>query len=134
VAPKEARIFAYSWTFLIPSATFSTPPRLYPFVDSNATMLVQHNWDYDRVAGEPAGMTIATPSRIIAVPDVDLSGDGEEKTSSYATLATELNITWAVSAWAKPTAVVDNLVTFWATNQNGTALAIFARSTNVVPP
>ena len=132
-APTDARIFAFSWTFLIPSAAYNVPPRLFPFVDSGVAMLIQHNWDYDNTAAGTAGMTITTPSRIITVPDADVSSDAEERISSYSPRDTERDTTWAVSCWAQ-TVVGDNLVTFWATDENGRPLAIFARSTNVAPP
>jgi hypothetical protein len=95
--------------------------------------LVQHNWDYDNVAGA-AGMTITTPSRVIVVPTTDVSGDDEEKTSSHTTLDIERGTTWIVSGWVQSAAVPNNLVTFWTTDQNGVPMAIFARSTNIAPP
>lgn len=135
--PADARIFAFSWTFLIPQATSSTPPRLFPFVDLSVTTLNLHNWDYDHAAvGDTvsAGITMTTPSRTIFAPATAVSGDAEEQVSSYSTLDTERSTTWAISCWVQTATVADNLVTFWATDQNGTPLAIFTRSTNVALP
>jgi len=136
-APDGARIVGFSWTFLIPQATYSTPPRLFPYAASDTSTFAQHNWDYDSDASGPgaAGITIVTPLRTISVPDTDVSRDNEERSSSYGTQDGERNTTWATSCWARPSgAIGDNLVTFWATNQDGRALAIFARSTNGPPP
>jgi hypothetical protein len=136
-APDGARIVGFSWTFLIPQATYSTPPRLFPYAASDTSTFAQHNWDYDSDASGPgaAGITIVTPLRTISVPDTDVSRDNEERSSSYAIQDGERNTTWATSCWARPSgAIGDNLVTFWATNQDGRALAIFARSTNGPPP
>jgi len=128
--PAEARVFAFSWTFLIPAATFDVPPQLFPFVDLGVTTFTQHNWDYDNAG--TAGITISTPSRIITAPGTNVSGDAEERVSSYDTVDTERDTAWAVSCWAQASS--DNLVTFWSTDQNGIPLAIFAHSTDVAPP
>jgi hypothetical protein len=131
--PSGGRVFAFSWTFLIPAASYDVPPLLFPYVDPGVTTVTQHNWDYDNIVGT-AGITITTPSRTITASGADVSGDAEERSSSYPTLDTERNTTWSVSCWAQTAAVGDNLVTFWTTDQNGTSLAIFAHSTNVAPP
>ncbi len=131
--PAGARIFAFSWTFVIPQNTSLNPPRMFPFVGANVATMVQHNWDYDNLGGV-AGITMTTPSREFTVPGGNVSGDGEEKHSGHAVLDTERDTTWAIRCWAQPLSVADNLVTFWATDQNGTPLAIFARSTNGAPP
>ena len=131
--PAGARIFAFEWTFLIPQATYDVPPRMFPYVSSDVITLTQHNWDYDNVGGT-AGITITTPIRTIAVSGGDVSGDGEGRSSDYIPLSGERDVTWAISCWAQPTIVDDNLVTFWATDQNGRRLAIFARSTVDPPP
>jgi hypothetical protein len=131
--PTGARIFAYSWTFLIPQATSNQPPRMFPYVDSAATALTQHNWDFDNTGGT-ADITIVTPVQTIVVSGAYVSGDNQERSSSHSALDAERNTTWAISCRAQPIVVADNLVTFWATDQNGSALAIFARSTIVSPP
>jgi uncharacterized repeat protein (TIGR01451 family) len=135
-APSGARIFAFSWTFLIPQVTYDTPPRMFPYVHSGVITFTQHNWDYDNSESAPdeAGITIATPVRTIQVPAAYVSGDGEERSSDYVLLEGERGTTWAIRCWARPDDVVDNLVTFWATDQNGDRLAIFARSTADPPP
>ena len=135
--PDGARILAFSWTFLIPQATYNTPPRLFPYVGVGTSTLVQHNWDYDNDASGPgaAGIMMLTPLRTLSIPDSDVSRDNEERTSSLPTLDGESSTTWATSCWARPSgAIGDNLVTFWATDQNGQALTIFARSTVGPPP
>lgn len=136
-APSGSRILAFSWTYLIPAATYDVPPRAFPYVAAGVTSLTQHNWDFDNDTSSPgsAGITMVTPLRTIAVPDANVSPDGEARSSDHAVLDGERSTTWAISAWAQPTgALGDNLVTFWATDQNGTALAIFARSTTAPPP
>jgi len=135
--PEGGRILAFSWTFLIPRATFDTPPRLFAYVDGATTALTQYNWDYDNDAfgSGDAGITMTTPIRTIVIPDASVSSNDELQTSEHPVLDGERHTTWAISSWAEPTgALGDNLVTFWAADQAGTALAIFARSTIYPPP
>lgn len=134
VAPAGSRIFAFSWTFLIEPATYATPPRMFPYVDAGVTTFTQHNWDYDNGVAGAAGITMTTPIRTITVPDAGVSGNNEERSTNHATFATEQNTTWPVSCWAEPVLVPRNLVTFWATDQGGNDLPIFARSTIYPPP
>ncbi|MBL7199273.1 MAG: DUF11 domain-containing protein [Anaerolineae bacterium] len=141
-APPGARILAFSWTFLIPEAAYSTPPQMFPFVAPGVTTVRQHNWDYDNDAfGDGrAGITVTTPIRTLTSPDGAVSGNAEERWSDYAVLEGERNTTWAISCWAAPTGTAppqrigDNLVTFWVTDQDGNALPIFARPTIDPPP
>jgi uncharacterized repeat protein (TIGR01451 family) len=136
-APDGARIFAFSWTFVIPEATYAIPPRMFPYISANMSSFAQHNWDYDNDAfgtGQ-AGMTIRTPTRTITIPDDGISGNNDLRSSDHPVLAEEHNTTWAVTCWAEPTGQLkDNLVTFWATDQSGTPLALFARTTTAPPP
>ena len=135
VSPPGARIFAYSWTFMIVQADWTAPTRLYPYVDSGVATLTQHNFDYDNTAAGTAGISILTPQRTLTGGDGDVSGDGVELTSEFARIAGEENTTWAVTVWSEPTGgLTDNIVTFWATDQGGRTLALFARSTNLPPP
>ncbi len=133
VAPAQARIWAYSWTFMIPYATYTQPPLMFPHVGSGTTALTLYNWDYDNLAGV-AGIDITTPTRSISAPESAVSGDGEVRSIQYATEELERNSTWAVRCWAQPPATAGNLVTFWATDQNGQPVPVFARSTNLPPP
>jgi hypothetical protein len=133
-APAGARILAFSWTFLIPGDAYQTPPRLFPHVGPGVAALVQHNWDYDRSA-QNAGLTAITPARTLDIPYDRVSGDNEGRNSSHQVLDIERNTTWAISCWAQTgQALADNLVTFWATDQGGRALPLFARSTKSPPP
>lgn len=135
VSPPGARIFAYSWTFMIMQADWNAPTRMYPYVDGGVATLTQHNFDYDNTAAGTAGIEILTPLRTLTGGDSDVSGDGVEVTSDFARIAGEENTTWAVRIWAEPTGgLTDNIVTFWATDQGGRTLALFARSTNLPPP
>ena len=82
-----------------------------------------------------AGISILTPQRTLTGVDGDVSGNAVVVTSDFARVAGEENTTWAVRVWAEPTgSFTDNLVTFWATDQGGRTLALFARSTNLPPP
>ncbi len=133
-APAGSRILAFSWTFLIPGDAYRTPPRLFPYVGPGVAALVQHNWDYDR-STQNAGLTAITPARALDIPYDRISGDNEVRNSSHQVLDTERNTTWAISCWAETDqTLADNLVTFWATDQDGRALSLFARSTNSPPP
>ncbi len=135
VSPSGARIFGYSWTYLIPQAEWTVPPRMYPYVDGGVATLTQHNFDYDNTAAGTAGISVLTPLRTLAGNDGDVSGDGVELTSDFARIAGEENTTWAIRVWAEPTGgLTDNIVTFWATDQGGRTLALFARGTNLPPP
>ena len=132
--PDGARMLAFSWTFLIPHGIHDASPRIYPYIGQNTRALVQHNWDYDRF-NENAGIRIITPERTISVPPEHVSGNNEEKTSTHDVLDTERDTTWAIRCWTETTEVMgDNLVTFWATDQDRVALPLFARSTTVSPP
>ena len=127
-------MLAFSWTFLIPHGIHDASPRIYPYIGQNTRALVQHNWDYDRF-NENAGIRIITPERTISVPPEHVSGNNEEKTSTHDVLDTERDTTWAIRCWTETTEVMgDNLVTFWATDQDRVALPLFARSTTVSPP
>lgn len=132
-APPGARLFSYSWTFLIPAAEWATPPPIFAYVGGAVTSLVQHNFDYDSTG--TAGITIVTPVRTLTGTSGDVSGNGFDISSSYAVQAGETGATWTIICWADPTpAISDNLVTFWATDQGGAALPLFARPTTQSPP
>jgi uncharacterized repeat protein (TIGR01451 family) len=134
-APADARIFAFSWTFLISSTQYATPPPMFPYVDASVTTLTQHNWDYDNSLAGTAGITMTTPLRTIIAPDVAVSGNGVVATSPHLTFPGEHNTTWNIRCWIEPIGLVgDNLVTFWATDQGGRDLPLFARSTIEPPP
>jgi len=133
VAPAGARLWAYSWTFIIPQTMYDRPPQMFPYVGAGMPALTLYNWDYDNLAGV-AGITITTPRRQINVPESAVSGDGQVRSSQHAVQTLEDASTWAVLCWSQPPAVVDNLVTFWATDSSGQALPLFARSTNLPPP
>ena len=132
-APDRARIFAFSWTFAIPATAYDVPPHMFPYVGTGTSMLVQHNWDYDNLLGN-AGITITTPARVLTLSADYVSADEEERSSSHPTLENERGVTWAISCWAQPVAGTQNVVTFWATDQNNVPLALFGRSTNLPPP
>jgi len=134
VPPEGSRLLAFSWTFLIPRDAYDAPPRLYPYVSPGTQMLIQHNWDYDR-STENAGMSMITPQRTIQVAYDSISGDNEERSSAHDVRDAERNTTWAIRCWAETIQDMgDNLVTFWASDQDGGALPIFARSTTGSPP
>lgn len=149
VAPDESgttsvpgsRIFAYSWTFLIPETEWQVPPRVFPWVDVRVTTLVQHNFDYDNDAygSGAAGISLQTPHRTLVGEDGEVSGNGVERNSSYDRIPGEQNTTWSIRCWAEPTgsgplgSITDNIVTFWVTDQSGRELVTFARSTNRPP-
>jgi hypothetical protein len=113
-------------------ADWSAPPRIFPYVGPGVTTLTQYNWDYDKDVS--AGVNILTPMRTINDGPAAVSGDNEARSSSYNPTASELNTAWAIQVWADATSVGNNLVTFWATDQGGQDLALFARSTNQPPP
>jgi hypothetical protein len=133
ISPQGARIWAYSWTYLIPAGQARTPPPLYPYVGANTDALVQYNWDYDR-GDQNAGLQIATPARTLALGPEPVSGDNDLQSSGHPAQETERGATWAVRIWADPGQPADNLVTFWATDPQGTALSLFARPTILPPP
>jgi hypothetical protein len=136
-----SRIFAYSWTFLIPEAEWVTPPRLFPWVDVRVSTIVQHNFDYDNdtFGAGAAGLAMQTPHRTLTGDDSEVSGDGVELSSGYERIPGEQNTTWGVRCWSEPTgtgpltSITDNVVTFWLTDQAGRRLVTFARSTNRPP-
>jgi uncharacterized repeat protein (TIGR01451 family) len=136
-----SRIFAFSWTFLIPEAEWATPPRVFPWVGDDVRTVIQHNFDYDNDAFGPgaAGLAMQTPHRTLTGDDSEVSGNGTELSSAYDRIPGEQNTTWGVSCWAEPTgtgplaAITDNVVTFWLTDEAGRRLVTYARSTNHPP-
>jgi hypothetical protein len=132
-SPAGARIFAYSWTLLIPATEWATPARAFPYVDAGVTAVTQHNWDYDRVAA--AGVDVLTPQRTLSSPASAVSTNATEATSTYAVIAGETGSTWAIRCWADTSSSVgSNIATVWVVDQTGRSLALFARSTNQPPP
>ena len=126
VAPTGSRVFAYSWTFALPSVPPGFPQRLYPYVSSGTASFAQHNWDMDSANGT---MTLHTPIRNITVPPGAISGDGAEAWSSYRVDTNEDDATWTVTLnYSYPISPYDDL-TFWAEDGAGVALAIFTRPT-----
>jgi hypothetical protein len=132
-APPGARTWAYSWTYLIPAGQARTPPHLYPYVGPAVSQLIQTNWDFDR-HDQNAGLRMTTPTRTLPLGPQHVSSDNAAQSSSHAVHETEVGTTWTIVAWADPGQLADNLVTFWATDAYGQALALFARSTTLAPP
>jgi len=134
IAPDEARIFAYSWTFLLPTAD---PPKLYPYVAASTLTLNQHNFDFDfnnNPLNPNVAITVTTPITTHVVPPTlaDISEDNVEAESSFDVTDDERGVTWVVVC---TTTFGDNDVVFWATDQDGVALPIFTRSTvDPAPP
>ena len=132
-SPAGARMFAYSWTLLIPATEWATPARTFPYVDAGVTTVSQYNWDYDKVSA--AGVDVLTPLRTLSSPAAAVSAHDAEASSTYAVIPGETNTTWTIRCWADTTASVGtNIATVWVTDQNGRSLALFARSTNQPPP
>jgi len=127
VPPAGSRIFAYSWTFPLPS---SSPKRLYPYVSGGVQFFEQHNWDMDSAIGT---MTLLTPSRNLTVPPGGISGDQSEAQSSYRVDANEDGATWTVTMNFSLPGLWDDL-TFWVENGTGVALPIFTRPTMISVP
>jgi hypothetical protein len=132
-APEGARIWAYSWTYLIPAGQVSTPPRLYPYLGPSTDTLILSNWDFDRY-DQNAGLEFTSPARTLQLGPEHVSGDNELRSGSAAVLETERSTTWLVRVWAGLDPSADNLVTVWATDAHGRALPLFARSTTLPPP
>jgi hypothetical protein len=133
IAPDEARIFAYSWTFLLPT---SDPPKLYPYVAASTLTLNQHNFDFDfnnNPLNPNVAITVTTPITVHVVPSTlaDISEDNVEAASSFDVTDDERQVTWVV---VSTTTFGDNDVVFWVTDQDGVALPIFTRSTVDPPP
>lgn len=138
IPPQGARIWAYSWTYLIPAEQARTPPHMYPYIDPNVKGLVQYNWDYDR-HDLNAGIELTTPRRTIQLGAETVSGDNDLQFSGVAIQDAERGTTWAVRIWADPGQLADNLVTVWATGTRQAAgeeqaLPMYARSTILAPP
>jgi len=133
IVPQGTRIFAYSWTFLLPTAD---PPRLYPYVGTSTLTLNQHNFDFD-FNGNPlnpnVAITVTTPITRHVVPSTvaAISADDVEATSSFGVTDDERRVTWTVLG---TTTFGNNDVVFWVTDQDDVALPIFTRSTVDPPP
>ncbi len=127
--PAGSRAFAYSWTFQM-GASQRVP--LYPYVGAATTTFTQNNFDFD-YPSQPVGITITTPIQSFSAAAGGLSGDAVAAFSSYAVSANEQSSTWTVLCF-NMAALFANDSTFWATNQGGTPLPIFTRSSNQPAP
>jgi hypothetical protein len=135
--PSGSRIFAYSWTFPLPSAVAQRPP-LYPYVPAGTTIFEQYNWDLD-YGGAPGAvaMTLHTPVRNLDVLGTAASVNStvfpnDAASSSYPTVDGERGTTWTVTMdFASPG--VWNDLTFWAVG-GGADLAIFTLPALSPPP
>jgi hypothetical protein len=128
VPPAGSRIFAYSWTFpLDPGDT----RWFYPYVPLNTLFFEQHNWDMNNVGT----MELYTPDgRYIPVDPSGISGNDEERWSSYVVDAVEDGATWSVQF---SLAATRDHRTFWAVGRDGAvqrSLAIFTTPTMFAPP
>jgi hypothetical protein len=138
IAPAGARIFAFSWTFVL---TNTDRPRLHPYVGSGVTTFTQNNFDFDWDSGT---ISICTPGPELVVLGQDISRDAIAFTSfvsSSFVQGTDYAMTYTGASWAVDftpftftTSLPYNDVTFWGTDQNGTALAIFTRPEIEPPP
>jgi len=127
ITPQGARVLAYAWTFRL--ARPGTVP-LYPYVTGSTATFTQNNFDFDHDT-LPASMTVMTPLRSFTV--TALSGDDETASSDHVVLIDESGSTWTVFCTTAE-ASYNNDVTLWITDQDGTPLAVFARSTLGPPP
>jgi hypothetical protein len=135
--PSGSRVFAYSWTFPLPSAVAQRPP-LYPYVPAGTTNFEQHNWDLDYGgAADADAMTLYTPVQQHYVLGADASGNStvfpnDAASSSYPTVDGERGATWTVSmVFSSPGG--GNDLTFWAVG-DGVDLAIFTLPMLSPPP
>ena len=133
IAPEGARIWAYSWTYMIPAGQARTPPSLYPYLGPSTDTLLLNNWDFDRY-DQNAGIEFTTPARTLQLGPEYVSTDNDLRSGSTTVLETERSTTWIVRVWADLGPSSDNLVTVWATDAHGQALPLFARSTTLSPP
>jgi hypothetical protein len=133
VAPPGARLWAYSWTYMITAGQAQAPPRLYPYLAPNTDTLVQTNWDFDRL-NQNAGIQMMTPIRTLQLGYEHVSTDNNLQSSSHPAQGVERGTTWAVLVWADLGQSADNLVTCWFADAHGEALPLFARSTILAPP
>ena len=128
--PAGSRVFAYSWTFPLPSEV-SQRPSLYPYVPSGIVSFEQHNWDMDYAGGSDS-MTLHTPVQDIGVPVSSISGNDQAATSSHAVEDRASGATWTVTMEFSSPGFWNDL-TFWAVG-DGADLAIFTRPTMFPPP
>ncbi|HIP97459.1 MAG TPA: hypothetical protein EYH32_09640, partial [Anaerolineae bacterium] len=122
--PSGTRVFAYGLTFQIP---MSARPHLYPYVTTSTAQVIQHNLDFD---APPGTMTFTTPSGQVFTMTV--GGDGDWASSTHTAAAEDRDATWTVLAASGFS--FENCVTFYTTDQNGNALAIFGRPYGGAPP
>lgn len=122
--PSGTRIFAYSLTFETP---VMSRPHLYPYVMASVTRVVQYNFDFD---APPGAMTFTTPSGQSFVMAV--GGDGDWTSSTHVAAAQDRDATWTVNT--ESGFGFDNCITFYTTDYNGNALAIFGQPYGGYPP
>jgi len=134
--PAGTRIFAYGLTFQISAGD---EPHLYPYVPAGTTQVTQYNFDSDDDPDAPPDartfMTFTTPSG--QVFPMAVSGDGNDEnrdwaSSSHTAAVEDGDATWTVNI--ESGVGFDNCITFYATDQNGNALAIFGQPYGGAPP
>ena len=130
VPPPGSRVFAYSWTFPLPSDPSQRPP-VYPYVPLGIAFFEQHNWDMDYVGGGGT-MTLHTPIRELNVLVNSVSGNDMEAWSGYSVDTNEDGATWTVMMEFSSPSLWNDL-TFWVVG-DGVDLAIFTRPTMIAPP
>jgi len=121
--PSGTRIFAYGLTFEIP---VSDSPHLYPYVTASTAQVSQHNFDFD----DAGAMTCTTPSG--QVFSMTISGNENWASSIHTAPVEDRDATWTVSMASGFGS--GNCVTFYATDENGNALAIFGQPYGGAPP
>jgi hypothetical protein len=126
--PSGTRIFAYGLTFnLLPSDR----PHLYPYVTASTTQLTQYNFDFNDLPSTPGTMTFTTPSG--RVVDMTVSDNGQWISSTHPAAVEDRDATWTVNTASNlPSGL--NCITFYTTDENGNALAIFGQPYGGAPP
>ena len=131
--PLGTRVFAYGLTFQIPT---DAEPHLYPYVTAGAEQVIQYNFDFDALTTSSITgyMTFTTPSGQVFPMSVGGNAINNMQwfSSTHPAATEDRDATWTVNTASG--FGFDNCVTFYATDENGNALAIFGRPYGGAPP
>jgi hypothetical protein len=130
VGVTGARLFAYSWTILLPAA--GDEVAVHPYVPFDVTNVTQVNFDFD--VSPNAGVTLTTPLRNLPVSAAGLSGAGTSASETFVPFAGEQATTWTARYTTGEFTGVDNDFSIWFFGDSSQPLAVFTGPTLVSDP
>jgi hypothetical protein len=124
IAVEGGNSFTYEVCFRLINQ-FNESAHLFPFCDSAVVSVMQHNYDYDKEGD------IVLTTLIKKLHPMTISGDNEWASSKSVLTANELNTSLNLQ-FVKQTSKTNDL-TFYITNQYGTAIPMFSSPIGGIP-